>query len=92
MNDSTPHCLTFKLVIFGIHRFIPTFYNFEGDYWIDPNEGDIRDAILVFCDIQSRMTCIRPQPVRSQILDIITEESETWIGDHNPGFKVRPQS
>lgn len=62
---------------------------FLGDYWIDPNEGDIKDAILVYCDIKKLMTCIRSQPIRSEILNILSEESEIWIGDHVPGFKVQ---
>lgn len=35
---------------------------FLGEYWIDPNEGDIRDAVLVKCDAITKSTCVIPQP------------------------------
>lgn len=62
--------------------------NVLGDFWIDPNEGDIKDAILVHCDIQKRMTCIKPVPAKSEIINIISDEQEIWLGEHDPGFKV----
>lgn len=63
--------------------------NVLGDFWIDPNEGDVKDAILVYCDIQKRMTCIKPVPVKSEIINIISDEQEIWLGEHDPGFKVQ---
>lgn len=35
---------------------------FQGDYWIDPNQGDAKDAILAYCDMHERTTCIYPKP------------------------------
>ncbi|CAL8307380.1 unnamed protein product [Merluccius merluccius] len=34
----------------------------SGDYWIDPNQGNSRDAIQVFCDMESGETCISANP------------------------------
>ena len=33
-------------------------------YWVDPNAGDPKDAILVHCDMTSAAaaTCIQPKP------------------------------
>lgn len=60
-----------------------------GKYWIDPNEGDIRDAILVYCDAEKRATCILPNPSRSSEITHITDQQETWLSEIDSGIKVR---
>lgn len=32
-----------------------------GEYWIDPNQGSTKDAIKVFCNMESGETCVSPQ-------------------------------
>lgn len=34
----------------------------SGEYWIDPNEGSIRDAIQVYCNMEMGETCIHANP------------------------------
>lgn len=60
----------------------------SGQYWIDPNEGDTRDAILVHCDLKKRATCVTPQPKQSSEINYITDEEETWLGEIAGGFKI----
>lgn len=36
----------------------PTFT--DGQYWIDPNEADIDDAIFVNCTVKDKATCVQP--------------------------------
>jgi collagen type II alpha len=63
--------------------------NFEsGNYWIDPNDGDIRDAILVYCDLKKRATCVMPQPARSNEITYNGDENEAWISDIDNGMKI----
>lgn len=33
-------------------------FSFIGLYYIDPNEGSKADAVLVFCRISERLTCV----------------------------------
>ena len=37
-----------------------SFYNiyFSGLYYIDPNEGSKGDAVLVYCKLTERLTCV----------------------------------
>lgn len=34
----------------------------SGDYWIDPNQGNSRDAIQVFCNMETGQTCLSANP------------------------------
>lgn len=61
----------------------------SGDYWMDPNEGDIRDAILVHCDMTTTATCIYPQPNRTPEITYVGEEQEIWVTEVEGGMKVR---
>lgn len=60
----------------------------SGDYWIDPNEGDKRDAILVHCDMAKKATCVRSQPNRSNNIKYVGEEREIWLSDVHDGMKI----
>ena len=41
-------------------------------YWVDPNAGDPKDAILVHCDMTSAeaATCIQPKPDTSDVTTV----------------------
>lgn len=60
----------------------------SGQYWIDPNEGDKRDAILVYCDMEKRTTCVTPQPHRSKNINYLGDEKEIWLGEVENGMKM----
>lgn len=63
--------------------------NFKsGDYWIDPNDGDKRDAILVYCDKVKKSTCVSAQPNRSGNIHYVGEEKEVWLGGVRNGMKI----
>lgn len=59
-----------------------------GNYWLDPNEGDIKDAILVYCDMKKRASCVISKPERSQEINYQGKEMEVWLGDIENGLKV----
>lgn len=65
------------------------FTPFLGEYWIDPNEGDTKDAILVHCDMEKRATCILPSPGRTPELRYVGDDPEVWLSSMTPtGVKV----
>ena len=45
---------------------------FAFQYWVDPNAGDPKDAILVHCDMTSAAaaTCIQPKPDMSDVTTV----------------------
>ena len=51
----------------------------SGEYWVDPNAGDPKDAILVHCDMEKQATCITPKPAMSEEVAHITQERMTWF-------------
>lgn len=59
-----------------------------GDYWIDPNGGDKKDAILVYCDMVKRATCVRSQPQRSNNIEYAGEDEEIWLSEVHNGMKL----
>lgn len=60
----------------------------SGDYWIDPNEGDKKDAILVHCDMPTKATCVRSQPQRSNNIEYVGEDREIWLSEVHNGMKL----
>ncbi|KAG8331550.1 Collagen alpha-2(V) chain [Homalodisca vitripennis] len=64
----------------------PTLAN--GEYWLDPNEGDIKDAILVYCDMENKLTCLLPQPAASPQISHVGREQELWLSEIKPRFKI----
>merc|ERR1712223_1921230 len=60
----------------------------SGEYWIDPNSGNPKDAILVYCDMDKLATCIYAKPTTSNEVSHITQEREVWFTDipTNGGF------
>lgn len=61
----------------------------SGQYWIDPNEGDTKDAILVECDMKRGASCIVPQQRRSsKIRNSAIDAEGVWLGESRDGFKM----
>lgn len=60
----------------------------SGQYWIDPNDGDKRDAILVYCDMPKKATCVMAQPQKSDHISYVGDENEIWLGEVEGGMKV----
>jgi hypothetical protein len=60
----------------------------SGDYWVDPNEGDVRDAILVHCNMVKKATCLYPQPNRTPEITYVGEDQEIWVAEVEGGMKV----
>jgi collagen type II alpha len=55
----------------------------SGDYWIDPNGADPKDAILVYCDMENKATCVQAKPEMSSEINIVSQEKEVWVGEEN---------
>lgn len=60
----------------------------SGNYWIDPNDGDIRDAILVYCDLKKRASCVVPAPAKSDEISYQGKEAEIWLSEMSNGMKI----
>lgn len=61
----------------------------SGEYWIDPNEGDKRDAILVHCDMAKKATCVYPNPAKSSRIVNTGSEKIVWLSKVHGGMQVR---
>lgn len=65
----------------------------SGEYWIDPNQGSAKDAIKVFCNMESGETCIPANPANIPGKAWWTKSSPSvnkpvWFGaDMNSGTK-----
>lgn len=61
----------------------------SGEYWVDPNEGDVQDAIVVHCDMETKATCVLPQPgLTQEFTHSGRSQGVTWLGDDiQPGFE-----
>lgn len=57
----------------------------SGEYWVDPNGGDPKDAILVHCDMDAEATCLLPKPTNSEEMSMVTKEREVWFSDMPEG-------
>lgn len=60
----------------------------SGEYWIDPNGDDKNDAILVYCDMAKKATCVKSQPQRSANIQYVGDEREIWLSDVHDGMKI----
>lgn len=60
----------------------------SGEYWIDPNDGDNRDAILVYCDLKKRATCVLPSPKMSHEISYKGNEAEIWLSEISDAMKI----
>ena len=61
----------------------------SGEYWIDPNGADPRDAILVYCDAASKTTCIKSKPEMSPEFNMRFEPtSEAWLSESKSAHHI----
>lgn len=60
----------------------------SGNYWIDPNEGDERDAIYVYCNMESKASCVLPQPNKTPIISHHRTPQEIWLSEMKNGMKI----
>merc|ERR1719312_1885756 len=61
----------------------------SGDYWIDPNGNDVKDAIVVYCNMGTGASCIHPKPAKSQQITIMSDEQDMWVGEmEENGFDI----
>lgn len=66
----------------------------SGEYWIDPNQGSTKDAIKVFCNMESGETCVAANPANIPRKAWWTKSTPTvnkpvWFGDMNSGTRLR---
>ena len=61
---------------------------FIGQYWIDPNGGDMNDAILVHCDMETGSSCVYPKPMQSRDIVYKGKDREVWLSEMEEGFTV----
>lgn len=61
----------------------------SGQYWVDPNEDDPIDAILVHCDMDTKATCIMPTPSKTKNISYKKKEQEVWLSDIDDSLKVK---
>lgn len=61
----------------------------SGEYWVDPNEGDTKDAIVVYCDMERKATCVLPNPDMTEEFNWQgRSRGIIWLGDDiKPGFE-----
>lgn len=59
------------------------YKRFIGEYWVDPNEGDVRDAVLVQCNQITKSTCVKPQPDHIGPIDFENRnpQPEIWLSE-----------
>lgn len=61
----------------------------SGEYWIDPNDGDTRDAILVYCNADTKESCVLPKPDRTPQISLEdNREHEVWLSEISNGMKI----
>lgn len=64
-----------------------------GEYWVDPNEGSLKDAIKVYCNMETGETCVSANPASIPRKSWWSSRSSTpkpvWFGaTMNRGMKV----
>lgn len=62
-----------------------------GEYWVDPNQGSVEDAIKVYCNMDSGETCIAANPasIPRKVWWNSSKNKPVWFGaDINRGTHV----
>lgn len=62
----------------------------SGEYWIDPNEGSVLDAMKVWCNMETGETCVYPKPKNVPSKNWWSnkgsrEHKHVWFGEAMPG-------
>jgi len=61
----------------------------DGEYWIDPNAGSAKDALLVYCRLSLNQTCLKPSPTSIKKEDLSKEgQGHAWFSNMKGGFKL----
>lgn len=61
----------------------------SGQYWIDPNDGDTKDAILVYCNSETKESCLIPKPDRTPEIPLEEhKDHEVWLSEMSNGMKM----
>lgn len=73
------------------------FVFFVGEYWIDPNQGCVEDAIKVYCNMETGETCISANPStvprKTWWASKSSDLKPVWYGlDMNRGSQVNKYS
>ena len=57
---------------------------------MEPNEGDVKDAIVVHCDMETKATCVLAKPEMSQeFIYQCRTRCIVWLGDEiRRGYEV----
>lgn len=60
----------------------------DGDYWIDPNGGQLDDSVRVACSRAGKLTCLQPKRAGTVKRQWITKASEnyTWVSEESEEF------
>jgi len=66
----------------------------DGYYYIDPNKGNVKDTILVYCRMETGETCITPSPSEYHKKDLTkgkkTGESYLWLSHQLTKYQQFP--
>lgn len=63
----------------------------SGEYWVDPNQGSVEDAIQVYCNMDTGETCISANPpsIPRKVWWNASKNKPVWFGaDINRGTHV----
>ena len=64
-------------------------YPSAGEYWVDPNGGDQKDAILVYCNAETKATCVLPKPEKTpEMSPSLKVPGDYWLSDLEGGSQV----
>lgn len=56
---------------------------------MDPNDGGPEDAILVYCDKNTKSTCILPKPEVTPEISVHDKQEEiNWLSEMSNGMKI----
>lgn len=81
----------FFILLFFFFDCFPLFWH-TGEFWVDPNQGSVEDAIKVYCNMDTGETCIsaNPSSIPRKNWWSSSRNKPVWFGaDINRGTHVR---